>query len=220
MSHAHVAITATGRSVAGGIAAIAWVALALQLVVSVGLVTTAGRSLLDAVWNYLGFFTILTNLLVAITLTRVARGGGFGSAPTHHSTITGVVLAIAIVGVVYHTLLLGRVPVMGPLWWTADRMLHYLVPAATVLWWLVFVPTHTLTYRDPPTWLLFPVGYLVYSLVRGAFDGWYPYFFIDVSAIGYAQTLLNSALLSLGMLVAGYAVVAGTRAAASRHARD
>ena len=56
--------------------------------------------------------------------------------------------------------------------------------------------------------------YLAYALVRGAFDGWYPYFFIDVSAIGYARTLLNSVMLSFGMLGAGYAVVAGARIAA------
>jgi hypothetical protein len=219
LPHPPAAISATGRRVAGGIAAVAWVALALQLVVSLGILTAAGRTLLDAVWNYLGFFTILTNLLVAITLTRVARGGGFGSAPTHHSTITGVVLAIAIVGVAYHTLLSGRVPVMGPLWWTADRMLHYLMPAATVLWWLVFVPTRTLTYRDPLAWLVFPVGYLVYALVRGAIDGWYPYFFIDVSAIGYGQALANAALLTSAMFVAGCLMVTGARVVAFLRSR-
>jgi hypothetical protein len=105
---------------------------------------------------------------------------------------------------------------MGPLWWTADRTLHYLIPAATVLWWLAFVPARTLTYRDALTWLVFPVSYLLYALVRGSFDGWYPYFFIDVSALGYGQTLLNSAVLSAGMLVAGLAVVAGARLMGAR----
>lgn len=215
----HVAISAPGRRVAGVIATLAWVALALQFVVSVSLLTAAGRTLLDAVWNYLGFFTILTNLLVAITLTRVVRARGFGATPSDLSTITGVVLAIAIVGVAYHTLLSGRVPAMGPLWWTADRMLHYLTPTATVMWWLVFVPTHTLRYRDPLAWLVFPVSYLVYALGRGAIDGWYPYFFIDVSAIGYGQALAHAAMLTSAMFVAGCLVVTGARIAASRGSR-
>lgn len=204
-----VTISAAGRRTAGVLAAIGWVALALQLVVTVDMTTSDGRTVVDALWRYLGYFTILTNLLVSVTLTRVARARGPGGAPADTSAITGVVLAIAIVGVTYHTLLSGRVPAMGPLWWTADRMLHYLMPAATVVWWLAFVPTHTLTYRDPLSWLTFPVSYLVYALVRGSFDGWYPYYFIDVSAIGYGQTLLNSALLTVAMFVAGLAVVAG-----------
>lgn len=211
-----VTISAAGRRVAGVLTAIGWVALALQLIVTVAMTTSDGRTVVDALWRYLGYFTVLTNLLVALTLTQVARARWPGGAPANTSAITGVVLAIAIVGVTYHTLLSGRVPAMGPLWWTADRMLHYLMPAATVVWWLAFVPTHTLTYRDPLWWLTFPVGYLAYALVRGSFDGWYPYFFIDVNAIGYGQTLLNSALLTVAMLVAGLAVVAGSRLMGSR----
>lgn len=54
--------------------------------------------------------------------------------------------------------------------------------------------------------------------MRGSFDGWYPYFFIDVSTLGYGRALLNSGGLAVGMLVAGYAVVAGARLLAPRRA--
>ena len=53
--------------------------------------------------------------------------------------------------------------------------------------------------------------YLAYALVRGAFDGWYPYFFIDVSAIGYGQALAHAAMLTTAMFVAGCLVVTGAR---------
>ena len=213
------AISAAGCQAAGILAALGWVALALQLVVSIDLTTSAGRTVVAALWSYLGYFTILTNLLVAVTLTRVWRGRKSGSTTPSISTISGVMLAIAIVGVVYHTLLSMRVPAMGPLWWTADRMLHYLIPILSVLWWLKYVPTHTLTYRDAVTWLAFPVGYLAYALVRGSFDGWYPYFFIDVGALGYRRTLMNATVLSVAMLSAGGIVVAGTRFMATGRAR-
>ena len=36
-----------------------------------------------------------------------------------------------------------------------------------------------------------PVGWLVYTLVRGALASWYPYPFIDVDAHGYGPVLLN-----------------------------
>lgn len=194
------------RRVAGVIAALAWLALAMQLTVTVRMMTEDGASLAEALWRYLGYFTILTNLLVAVTMTRVALGRG-PDVPA----ITGVVLAIAIVCVSYDVLLSDIAPEMGPLWSTADRLLHYVVPITSALWWLVFVPKQSLTMRHPPQWIVFPVAYFLYALVRGAFDDWYPYFFIDAGMLGYPRTLLNALGLSLGMLLAGYAIVALAR---------
>lgn len=201
------ALSESARRAAAVIAAIGWLALTLQLAVTVGMMTADGSSVPAAIWRYLGYFTILTNLLVAFTMTRVARHRWPGGVAPSLSVVSGVVLAIAIVGVVYEVLLSGRVPAMGPVWWTADRLLHYVVPTLAVLWWLVFVPKHTLGARDPLRWLAYPAGYLVYALARGATDQWYPYFFIDVAAIGYGQALTNAALLSAGMLAVGYVVV-------------
>jgi len=62
------------------------------------------------------------------------------------------------------------------------------------------------------------VTYLVYSLLRGAIDGWYPYFFIDVGAIGYARALTNAAGLTVAMLMAGYLLVAVVRLLRGRSA--
>ena len=200
-------LSRTARRAAGVIATIGWLALVMQLVVTLGMMTADGHSVPAALWRYLGYFTILTNLLVALTMTRVARERWPGGPAPQVSVITGVVLAIAIVGVVYEVLLSGRVPAMGPLWWTADRLLHYVVPALSVVWWLVAVPKHTLGAGDPVRWLAYPAAYLVYALARGAVDQWYPYFFIDVGAIGYRQALTNASLLSVGMLAVGYVVV-------------
>ena len=203
----HADVSAMGRRVAAAIAAIGWLALALQLTVSITMLTSDGHSLAGAVWRYLGYFTILTNLIVAVTMTRVAQGRWPGGTLPDVPAITGVVLTIAIVCVTYDLLLSGRVPAMGPLWWTADRLLHYVVPVLSVGWWLVWVPKQALGAAHPPRWLIFPALYLVYAIVRGAVDGWYPYYFIDAGALGYAQTLTNALVLSAAMLVAGYVVV-------------
>ena len=84
-------ISAAGRHGAAAIAAIAGVALALQLVVTFTLLTADGRTVAEAIWRYLGFFTILTNLLVAVTLTRVVLGRWPGGSAPDISAITGVV---------------------------------------------------------------------------------------------------------------------------------
>jgi hypothetical protein len=60
---------------------------------------------------------------------------------------------------------------------------------------------------DPVRWLAYPVGYLVYALARGAVDGWYPYYSLDVGALGYAPALANALMLGVAMLIAGYVVV-------------
>lgn len=203
----HGAITVTGHRAAAVIAAVGWLALAMQLAVSLTMLTADGHSVASAVWRYFGYFTILTNLLVALTMTRVAQGQWPGGTPPDAPAITGVVLTIAIVCVSYDLLLSGRVPAMGPLWWTADRLLHYVVPVLSVAWWTLWVPKRGLGALDPVRWLAYPVGYLVYALVRGAVDGWYPYYFVDVGALGYGPALTNAALLSAGMLVTGYVVV-------------
>lgn len=204
-------LSPTACRVAGVIAVLGWLALAMQFSVTLSMMTSDGASLLEALWRYLGYFTILANLLVAVTMTRVALGRGPGVP-----AVTGVVLTIAIVCVSYDLLLRDIAPEMGPLWWTSDRLLHYVVPITSVLWWLVFVPKQSLTMRHPPQWIVFPIAYLLYALGRGVFDDWYPYFFIDAGMLGYPRTLLNALGLSLGMLIAGYAVVALARLSSRR----
>ncbi len=60
-------------------------------------------------------------------------------------------------------------------------------------------------------WLAYPMGYLGYSLARGAVDGWYPYFFIDVGVLGHTRALTNAALLSVAMLMAGCVLVGAVK---------
>lgn len=60
------------------------------------------------------YFTILTNLIVAVTMTRVAQGRWPGGTLPDVPAITGVVLTIAIACVSDDLLLSGRVPAMGP----------------------------------------------------------------------------------------------------------
>jgi hypothetical protein len=196
------------RRLAALCALVGWSALAVQLVVSIGLTRDAGQSIAVGLWRFVGYFTILTNVRVALAFTRVARGAALAPAP-----FTGVVLAIGVVGVVYETILAAVVPPMTPLWWVADRLLHYVMPIATVAWWIAFTPKAALQWADAVRWLRYPLLYLVYALLRGAIDGWYPYFFIDASRLGYARTLTNAAALTLAMLAAGLLLIAVTRLA-------
>ena len=60
------------RGVAALTAAAAWAALVLQLVLIVDQFRGDGQPVALALWRYLGFFTILTNMLVALVATAMA----------------------------------------------------------------------------------------------------------------------------------------------------
>ena len=154
------------------------------------------------IWRLVGFFTIITNVLVAVVFTGVAAKARFATPWVLGATL----LNIALVGVVYALLLQGLQELTGGSQ-LANVLLHRVTPALTIVFWLVFVRKGTLTRQAPLMWALYPLSYLAYALARGSFEGRYPYPFIDVAQIGWAQTLVNSALIALGFVVAGEALV-------------
>ncbi|WP_210241640.1 Pr6Pr family membrane protein [Mesorhizobium sp. B2-6-2] len=153
-------------------------------------------------WRLLGYFTITTNLLVAVVFTGVTAKARFATPWLLGATF----LNIALVGVVYAVLLQGLQELTGGSQ-LANVLLHRVTPVLTTLFWLVFVRKGTLTRQAPLAWALYPLLYLVYALVRGSFEARYPYPFIDVAQIGWAQTLINSALIAFGFVVAGEVLV-------------
>ena len=158
----------------------------------------------------LRFFTVVTNLLVAIVMTRVAMGRRVSAF-----VLAGLTLAIVFVGLVYATLLHGLVELSG-LALTADVLLHYVVPVAMAAYWPAFAPKIGLQFRDPLLWCVYPLAYLVYVVVRGSVDGRYPYPFIDVATLGYGRIVLNSLMLLVAYLLAGLVLVALGRLLARR----
>jgi hypothetical protein len=192
-------LSPTGRLVAAAIAAIGWFALGLQYVLIVAATTAAGGNAAGATLNFFSFFTILTNTLVAVVMTRAALGRDIGA-----SLFGAATLYIVVVGLVYSVALRH---IWNPQGWqkVADHLLHDAVPLLAVGFWLACVPKGRLAWRDVLPWLIFPFGYLAWSLARGAIDSWYPYYFIDAGKLGYAATLRNAALVTVafGGLAAG-----------------
>ena len=54
---------------------------------------------------------------------------------------------------------------------------------------------------------MLPVGWLVYTLVRGEIVDWYPYPFTDVGEHGYGIVLLNCVGISAVMLALAFAAM-------------
>lgn len=194
------------------VAALAWSGLGLQLLLSLRLVAAKGGTPLDGLVIYLGYFTVLTNLLVALSLSLAlwlptSASGRWCRRP---GVATAVAVSIALVGLVYHVLLRHVWDPQG-LQRVADLLLHYAVPLLAVLHWWLAVPPARMAWHAPLAWAAWPTGYLGYALLRGLWLGTYPYPFIDVTALGYPRTLLNALALLVVFLLVGLAFVAVAR---------
>jgi hypothetical protein len=184
-----------------------WFALALQLYLMLVKVPGQGMAVVRTVATFFSFFTVLTNLLVALVLTSIAMrpaGAGFFRRP---SVQAGAVVYIAIVGISYHRLLRQLWnPQGGQL--VADILLHSVMPAAYLLYWFFYGPRTGLQWKDAVAWLVYPGVYLVYSLARGAAIGVYPYPFVDVNLLGYGGVFLRAAIFLIAFLGMGLLIVA------------
>ncbi|MCJ7528433.1 MAG: Pr6Pr family membrane protein [Methyloceanibacter sp.] len=187
-------------------AAIGWFAIALQYYLIVRYKTEG--DLVEAAIDLLAFFTMLSNILVALAMTLPwlapeSRLGAFFSRP---SVRTAIASYIIVVSAVYYTILR---KLWNPEGWqlVADTIEHCVAPALYLIDWLVFVPKGTLRIKSVPWWLIFPVSYTFYSLIHGAVTGYYPYLFLDVTQLGYDRVLLNMAVLTAAFAFLGLVLV-------------
>jgi hypothetical protein len=117
------------------------------------------------------------------------------------------VVAIAVTGVVYHVALAGLLDLDS---WalTADMILHTAVRILAVLGWLLYGPRGRTSRTIARYAVLFPVAYMIFSIIRGAVVGFYPYPFANLNTLGYPRVIINGAWITL--LFYGLAVGADT----------
>ncbi|MGD0492045.1 MAG: Pr6Pr family membrane protein [Steroidobacteraceae bacterium] len=183
----------------------AWLGLGLQLVLTVRLTyQSATPSLPAALVAYFGYFTIITNLFVALVAGAELANGRWAWVRTlARRTVAGCAAAsIIFVCASYHVLLRNTWSPQG-LQRVADIDLHYVVPLLALLHWTLSRGPR-LPAREPLIWCAYPAAYFAYALIRGAWLGTYPYPFIDVSALGYPKVGINSLILLAAYLVFGY----------------
>lgn len=168
--------------------------------------------MLGSLWVLMGYFTILSNGLIAVVFGAVALLGGRFD---HPRLVAAVAAVMALVGVIFALLLQGLRTLAGA---TAEAnfLLHQLNPVLVVLFWLLFTRKGALSWRDPLLWALYPLVYLAYALARGVAEGKYAYPFIDVSANGWVGVMSNVVVIALGFIAAAEVLVLIDRMLARR----
>jgi hypothetical protein len=191
------------------LALLAWFGVLLQLFVTLHSTVQSGKSVAGGIVSFLGYFTILTNLLVCIALTMplATPASAAGRFFSRSDVTAGVATSIVFVSLAYHFLLRNTWNPQG-LQWVADVLLHYVMPALYLTYWWFNFPKGALRWTYPLYWSLYPTVYMVYVLIRGRVIGSYPYGFIDPIAIGYQRTMINAAGLLLGFIMLGLVLVA------------
>jgi hypothetical protein len=187
-----------------------WMALALQY--ALVLTGTMGADPFTRSINFFSYFTILINILAALafTLPWLAPRSALGEFFSRPSVRTAIAAFIIIVMTIVYFVLRHLTDLRG--WdFVADFLLHYVMPVLFVIDWLVLVPKQTLKVKDTLGWLAFPIIYLIWTLIHGAFSGFYPYPFLNGAELGNARVLLNEAGLLVIFLVLGFILVSGGR---------
>lgn len=188
-------------------AIVGWSALALQLYLLIVINMEQGLPGIVGVMKFFDYFTILSNILVAIVFTTVVSQPYTNSFFAHPKVKTGVGVYIFITGIVYFLILRQTWNPTG-LSLLADIVLHYIMPGLYLIEWLVFTPKGYLRWKDALRWLVFPLAFLAWALCWGAIFGFYPYPFINVAKLGYPRVLVNSVFVAIGFLVVGLLLVA------------
>lgn len=150
--------------------------------------------------NFFSYFTVESNALAVISLLvsafAVATGARlpgldfFRGAVTLYMTTTIIIFIVLLSG--YTSQELTAVP------WD-NTVLHYIMPIALIVDWLVASRVQAMAIKRSLTWLIFPLAYLIYSLIRGPIAHWYPYPFMDPNEHGYLGVAVTSVVVAVAI---------------------
>jgi hypothetical protein len=185
--------------VAALLAFIASVGLAVQFHATFSLDGSLGSTLVALLW----YFTISTNLLVAVVFTGIAMGR---ESFANSSLLGSTTLSILLVEVIYGVLLHGQQELGGGSA-IANVLLHIVTPILVPIFWLAFAPKGRLNRRDILLWAIYPLAYLFYALIRGEFTHSYPYPFMNVNQLGWGRTAVNTFIIAICFLAASWLFV-------------
>lgn len=170
-------------------ATLAWASVILQFIL---MIENRITSIPETIVRFFSFFTILTNTLVAIYYTSILQKTTsswhkFFSKP---GISTALAVYITIVGLVYQLILRGIWEPQG-LQMIVDELLHSIIPVYYVLFWILSKDKSHTKWNNISQWMLYPIVYVTYVMLRGSLSGFYPYPFINPNALGYQQVLVN-----------------------------
>lgn len=167
-------------------------------------------------WEYFSYFTIQTSLIAIVTLTVAGWFAWRGLAETRVLNIVrlSTVTFTVVVTLVYNVLLRGLPDAAadGDYVWPIlpNEILHVWAAIFMLVDWILSSRRVNLRLRAIFWVLLFPLVWLIYSIIRGLLVDWWPYWFINPNdqagipgmlsyIVGIMLFLLTVAIALLGL---------------------
>lgn len=177
--------------------------------------------------NMLSYFTIQSNIVCFVVMlcsiwhsfASVKRGHYHDYAKLHLFLKGLALLMITITFLTYNMVLTGRGFSMTGGYSARlslnDRIVHFIVPSLTWVEFLVFQPKGSFGKYAPFKWLLAPVIYFIFIMIKARYVSpatygvgikRYPYFFLDVETYGVWYVIKYVLIFTAATLVIGYII--------------
>ena len=164
--------------------------------------------------EYFAYFSIVTAIVAGLFLITTGFGLLLNIEDTKWVEIARLSLAVAliVVGVVYHALLAGAANDVrdGDYAWPVlpNEIIHTYAPILAVIEYLISVKAFRIRLRAFVWVAIFPLIWLVFSIVRGSATNWWPYWFINPNGeAGLGGMLTYISAITVFFLVLGLAVL-------------
>ena len=193
----------------------------LRLLIGVSLLGSVIWQVTDRILNdlfrpfeYFAYFSIVTAILAGLFLITTSFGLLLKIEDTKWVEIARLsfTVALIVVGVVYHALLAGAANDVrdGDYAWPVlpNEIIHTYAPILAAIEYLISVRAFRIRLRAFVWVAVFPLTWLVLSIVRGTATNWWPYWFINPNGeAGLGGMLTYIAGISMFFLALGLAVL-------------
>ncbi|KAA0956952.1 hypothetical protein FQ085_10755 [Planococcus sp. ANT_H30] len=160
--------------------------------------------------NFFSYFTIQSNILIVVVLVIGAVISSRQFYSSRFQLIRGAVTTyIMTTGIVYFLFLRGMEAELQTTIPWVNFVLHTLLPLYALFDWLAAPSRTKISFRRMWLWILYPLSYLVYTLLRGLVVEWYPYPFLDPSIGSYGQVLISSIMITALIVLCSSLVIGG-----------
>ncbi|WP_405362350.1 Pr6Pr family membrane protein [Kitasatospora sp. NBC_00085] len=177
------------------------IAFALLTVVALGFAGHRAATGITGLPNFFSYFGNLSAMAAAVVLLLGGGAALTGRRPVLGTVRGAVLLCTTVTGLAYGLLQVPYpVDMMVP--WV-HHVVHQVVPAAVLADWLVDPPERRIRPVEAAGWLVPPLLYLAYTLLRGVVVDRYPYVFLDPTIPGGYCRVAGASFLTTG----GFALV-------------
>ncbi|NHJ49375.1 MAG: hypothetical protein FK733_16415 [Asgard group archaeon] len=181
-----------------------WITLILMFVKSAMSKADALTGFIAGISSY-RYYTMQTNLFAAIWFTLAII---FHWKPDKLNKIKGVLrgaitIYITITFVVFAIVLSSMYQPDNPFDIYTNIAIHYVIPMAFLIDWMFTEKTVNYKWLNLVFWTIYPILYLILTIVHGKLTSDYLYPFLDIDEMGIGKYILAVVILLAGFLLFG-----------------